>query len=94
VLPIAEYDHGGGRCSVTGGYVYRGTAVAALRGFYVYADYCSGQIWAIQYLAASPATPTLLLDTSLVISSFGEGPGNELYVVDRGGGRVYLVVAG
>jgi glucose/arabinose dehydrogenase len=88
-LPIAEYSHSLG-CSVTGGYVYRGTTQLDLVGNYVLADYCSGRLWTI------PATGTALtqrLDTSLSITSFGEGESGELYAVDLGGGRLYRVVA-
>ena len=46
--PVLEFDHGGGRCSVTGGYVYRGKLVPALVGGYVFADFCSGEIWVRQ----------------------------------------------
>ena len=42
--PVAEYSHGGGNCSISGGYVYRGKAIPALRGRYVYGDYCSGAV--------------------------------------------------
>ena len=46
VFPVAEYTHGDG-CSVTGGYVYRGSR-AALRGRYIYGDYCSGNVWSFK----------------------------------------------
>jgi glucose/arabinose dehydrogenase len=85
-LPLVEYSHASnGRCAVTGGYVYRGSAVAALRGWYVYGDYCSGEIFAVAAGASSPASPVRLLDTGLLISSFGESAGGELYVVDLAG---------
>ncbi len=90
--PVLEYDHSNGRCSVTGGYVYRGTAIPALVGGYLFADYCSGEIWVISATAASPAAKTRLLDTPYTISSFGEGGSNELYVLDRGGGNLYAIV--
>jgi glucose/arabinose dehydrogenase len=89
VLPVVEYGHGEG-CSVTGGYAYRGSAVPALYGKYVFADYCSGRIWTIPRKPGATATKSLLMDTSLNISSFGEGSTNELYVVDRGG-AIYLL---
>ncbi|HET6521006.1 MAG TPA: PQQ-dependent sugar dehydrogenase [Geminicoccaceae bacterium] len=79
--PIAEYAHGGGRCSVTGGYVYRGRAVPALTGTYVYGDYCSGEVFGLRM-----RRPAVLLRTNLRIASFGEDEAGELYVVDRGGG--------
>jgi glucose/arabinose dehydrogenase len=88
--PLLEYDHGNGRCAVTGGYVYRGSAIPALVGGYVFGDYCSGEIWVVAANAAAPATKTLLLDTSLAISSFGENASGELFVTDLGG-RLYRV---
>jgi glucose/arabinose dehydrogenase len=90
--PLGEYDHGGGRCAVTGGYVYRGTLIPALVGGYVFADFCSGQIWVYNSTATMPAAKTLLLDTSLTISSFGENAAGELYVLDRNGGRLYAIL--
>lgn len=81
VLPVVEYDHNGGNCSVTGGYVYRGAAFPLLTGVYFYGDFCSGRIWG--YDAQDPdANPRLLLDTDMQISSFGEDAEGELYVVD------------
>jgi glucose/arabinose dehydrogenase len=84
-LPITEFDHGNGRCSVTGGYVYRGAAIPALAGSYVFADFCSGEIFWITANAAPPQARHLLLDTAFNISSFGEDAAGELYVVDHGG---------
>src|SRR5215213_8488814 len=92
-LPVAEYGHSNGRCAVTGGYVYRGSRIPALVGGYVFADYCSGEIWVISAAASSPATKTRLLDTPYQISGFGEGSGGELYVLDHGG-AMYLIVQG
>jgi glucose/arabinose dehydrogenase len=92
--PVVEYDHNGGRCSVTGGYVYRGNKVPALVGGYVFADYCSGEIWVINATATSPAARKLLLDTDLMISSFGEDAAGNLYVLDLAGGRMYAVLQG
>jgi glucose/arabinose dehydrogenase len=89
MLPIAEYSHSDG-CSVTGGYVYRGTTQLDLVGNYVLADYCSGRVWTI---SAGSSALTQRLDTSLAISSFGESETGELYAVDLGGGRLYRVVA-
>ncbi len=90
--PIVEYEHLNGRCAVIGGYVYRGTAISALVGRYVYGDFCTGEIWTISSTATSPATPVLQLDSSLTISSFGENQAGELYVTDRGGGKLYAIV--
>jgi glucose/arabinose dehydrogenase len=91
--PLLELDHGGGRCAVTGGYVYRGSEIPVLRGGYVFGDFCSGEIWVVAANAGAPATRTRLLDTGLLISSFGETGAGELYVVDLNG-RLYRVVQG
>ncbi|MGH7311460.1 MAG: PQQ-dependent sugar dehydrogenase, partial [Candidatus Rokuibacteriota bacterium] len=82
--PITEYSHTGGRCSVTGGYVYRGVRGALPPGAYVFADFCTGEIFQL-HPAASGAPQTLLLDTTLNIASFGEDQAGELYVVGLGG---------
>jgi glucose/arabinose dehydrogenase len=82
--PIFEYAHTGGRCSITGGYVYRGTRGTFPLGTYVFGDFCTGEIFALR-AAASGAPLTLLLDTDLSISSFGVDEAGEIYVVGLGG---------
>jgi glucose/arabinose dehydrogenase len=79
--PRAEYRHARGRCSVTGGYVYRGRAIPELEGTYLFGDFCSGEIFGLR-----KGVRSLLLATDLRISSFGEDEAGELYVVDHGGG--------
>lgn len=83
-FPVAEYSQDGGHCAVTGGYVYRGNAVPALRGVYLYADYCSGTVWGLAPDRGEWVTRTLLT-TEHRISSFGEDEAGELYVVDHTG---------
>jgi glucose/arabinose dehydrogenase len=78
--PIAEYGHTGGRCAVTGGYVYRGNRGTLPAGTYVFADFCTGEI-----LALNGEALTLLIASNLSISSFGEDQDGELYVVNLGG---------
>jgi glucose/arabinose dehydrogenase len=90
--PIFEYAHTGGRCSITGGYVYRGTRGTFPLGTYVFGDFCTGEIFALR-AAASGAPLTLLLDTELSISSFGEDEAGEIYVVGLDG-TVHQVQAG
>ena len=83
--PVATYTHSNGRCAVTGGYVYRGTNIPALRGWYVFGDYCSGEIWAISSSAGDHKTKHLLRNSGVSITSFGENASGELFVVGRGG---------
>lgn len=85
-LPVAEYGHEGGRCSIIGGYVYRGRAIHALRGTYVYGDFCSGEVFAFKPPREGRAIPGVLLKTGFRISSFGEDEAGELYLVDLSGG--------
>jgi len=91
LYPVAEYTHSEG-CSVTGGYVYRGPSIASLYGRYVFGDFCSGRIWTVPSGGASPMKKTLLMDTAMTISSFGEDDRGELFVVDHGG-TVYRLAA-
>ncbi len=82
IQPLLEYDHSAGRCSITGGYVYRGARATFPQGSYIYADYCTGEIW--QFLNGQIS---LVQDTTFNISSFGEDEGGEIYVTDLNGGR-------
>jgi glucose/arabinose dehydrogenase len=92
VLPISGYTHDLG-CSVTGGYVYRGSESPALTGGYIFADYCSGTIWGIDARAQNFTDPVPLLESGLSISSFGLDEDGELYLTDLSEGRVFQVVA-
>lgn len=74
-MPVFEYDHSGGRCSITGGYIYRGTAIPSLYGRYVYADYCDGLVRAF-----GPGAPGGGTSTGSLVLSFGEDLAGELYV--------------
>jgi len=93
-MPVHDYTHNDG-CSVTGGYVYRGTRVPALTGHYLYADYCDGWVRSFRWLsgAATDHRDWPSLAPGGPISSFGEDGRGELYVVVHGGrGAVYRVV--
>jgi glucose/arabinose dehydrogenase len=90
VLPVAEYDHSG-HCSVSGGYVYRGAAFPVLNGVYVFADYCSGALWATVADGEGWATYPML-QSGMMLSSFGEDEAGEVYVTDLSGGGVYQLV--
>lgn len=93
-FPIVEYSHSVGK-SVTGGYVYRGSADPALRGVYLYGDFETGKIWGLRREGAdgtalvSPEN-ALLLDSDLMLASFGEDEDGELYAVDLNG-AVYRI---
>src|SRR5690606_943522 len=83
-LPVTEYSHEFG-CSVTGGAVYRGGAWPALVGAYLFADYCSGLVWAIDASADEVEQPTIVAETGRSISSFGEDEDGELWATDLSG---------
>ncbi|WP_332862824.1 PQQ-dependent sugar dehydrogenase [Janthinobacterium svalbardensis] len=93
VLPAIEYGHDtAGGCSITGGYVYRGTALPELAGQYLYSDYCSGWLKSFSY---SNGTASAVTDWGISnvgnILSFGQDAQNELYMLS-GTGKVYRVV--
>lgn len=80
-FPVKEYANAGGDCSITGGYIYRGTRRPDLVGRYIYADYCSGKIWKFLYQNGTISEDQLLLTAPWNISSFGVDQHNELYIV-------------
>jgi glucose/arabinose dehydrogenase len=83
--PILEYQHGDDGCSITGGYVYRGSAIPALRGAYVYGDYCSGKVWAIAVDGTKVAQQVQLGEVADLVS-FGQDAEGELYALSLDGG--------
>lgn len=89
VAPVAVYNHSSG-CSVTGGYVYRGTAFPGLVGVYLYGDFCSGNIWGMYKNNSNQWVGKLIKDTGYNISSFVEDEAGELYVLSIGGDLVHI----
>ena len=94
-LPVLDYQHGANDangCAVTGGYVYRGTALPELAGAYLYSDFCGGWLKSFVY---SNGAATAQVDWGIVnvgnITSFGQDGQNELYLLSSGGG-VYRIV--
>jgi glucose/arabinose dehydrogenase len=89
-LPVVEYSHSDG-CSITGGYVYRGTRVPALSGQYLYSDYCTHFMHSYKRSNGVGYDWTPQLDPGGNVSSFGEDARGELYVLTLGG-RLYRIV--
>ena len=92
--PVAEYSHDKG-CSVTGGYMYRGDKIPALRGQYLYADYCSNRLWSLR-LGGRPVERTAVLTAAGgvdTIASFGQDSRGELYIVSQSGSIWKIVKA-
>src|SRR5262249_4936666 len=83
-MPVAQYTHDVG-CSVTGGYVYRGTQVHAAIGRYFYGDFCSGTVWSLTAGPGGVSAPRREPFTVKNLSSFGEGAAGELYLVSLDG---------
>jgi uncharacterized repeat protein (TIGR03806 family) len=90
--PVAEYGHSNGNVSITGGFVYRGTEIPGLQGRYVYADFASGRIWALESDGLGGYLPEELINTSTSPSSFGVGDDGELYITDYSGNRIMKLV--
>jgi hypothetical protein len=84
-----EYEHVGQDCSISGSALYRGTAIPALVGYYVFADYCSGQVRSLQ-IADRAVTKMVPLGKLANVTAVNEGPDGELYVVTSDG-PIYAV---
>lgn len=85
-LPVAEYGHEGGACSVTGGYVYRGSQLPEIVGHYFYSDFCAGFLRSFRLVGGQATEPRQWNISNLgSVSSFGVDGSGELYVVDLNG---------
>lgn len=90
--PVAEYDHTVGQ-SVTGGYVYRGSAMADLVDWYVFGDFVSGAIFAIPADGQPTVVPNQVADAGFNISAFAEDTDGELYALAYGSGTIHRLIA-
>ncbi len=86
--PVAEYPHSDG-CSVTGGYVYRGTKIPAAVGRYFYGDYCSGLVWSLKISGGRATGLRRELFTVAGLSSFAQGSDGELYLMSVQSGNFF-----
>jgi glucose/arabinose dehydrogenase len=98
-LPVHEYRHASGRCSISGGYVYRGSAIPAEQGAYFFADWCTSEIWSLNWTQvgglAEVTNRTAELSTQGPLSgiaSFGQDGFGELYVIENGPGRIHRII--
>jgi glucose/arabinose dehydrogenase len=88
VQPVAQYSHSRG-CSVTGGYVYRGSAAPAAAGRYFYGDYCSGTIWSLKIVSGKAGQIRQEPFSVRSLTAFGQDAAGELYLVSSQEGTVY-----
>jgi hypothetical protein len=88
--PVDQYRHDYG-CSVTGGYVYRGSSIPDLVGTYLFADYCTGYLWGLVPNGDGTYTATDFIETEMNPSSFAEDASGELYLIDLDG-AIYRIV--
>ncbi len=91
VEPITEYDHSLGQ-SITGGYVYRGSVIANLAGWYVFGDFSSGRLFGVPEASTTGTVATIFDDTGLQIVSFGRATDGEIYLLDFRSGGISKIV--
>ena len=90
--PVTDYGRDEG-CTVIGGVVDRSATISPLTGGYVFGDYCSGRIWALDPATDGYRPPVQVADSGVSISAFGEDEAGAVYLADIGSGRVLRVVA-
>lgn len=93
INPVAEFNHSGdGYCSITGGYVYRGTEFPRMQGLYFFADYCAADVTALQQDSSGAWVNQIVLPNINAPTTFGEDEaGNLYYASDGGSAQVYLL---
>jgi glucose/arabinose dehydrogenase len=89
--PVFEYGHDQG-CSISGGYVYRGSALPEWEGVYLFADYCKGTIWGLLPHASGQWNAQVIYNPGFSISSFGQDDAGELYILDYSSGQALKLV--
>jgi glucose/arabinose dehydrogenase len=90
--PVFDYTHDAGACSITGGYVYRGTAIDGLQGHYLYSDYCAGFLKSFRYSNGTVLDQKDWGITAQSVTSFGRDIDGELYLL--AGNTISKIVKG
>jgi glucose/arabinose dehydrogenase len=90
-FPVHAYSHATPRCSVTGGYVYRGNRFSNLDGQYLFADYCSGHIWSLSYDGEWQLETLGIFDSEL-FTTFGEDIDGELFIASSSNNNIYRIM--
>jgi len=91
IPPIVEYIHAFNACAIVGGYVYRGSAMPPIQGYYFYADNCNAAVEGFKWPNTTPLDFSSLISPGSGITSFGQDAKGELYIM-RLGGQVYRIV--
>lgn len=91
VGPVHDYAHTLGRCSITGGYLYRGCAVPELDGKYVFGDFCTGEIWSLDPNNGNAVT--LIANVGFGLTSFGQDAQGEVYAMNLNAGTIRRLVS-
>jgi len=91
IIPVIEQPHPG-NCSITGGYVYRGSEFPILDGVYFYSDFCSGMIWSFYSNEAGDWVNQETINSGLLVSSFAEDEAGELYLMGHHSGTIFRLV--
>ena len=90
VMPVLTYEHGADGCSISGGSVYRGAVIPELAPAFVYSDYCSGKLWALDL---EGGRNLLLREGFSQVAAIRRGPDGELWLIERSGGLWLLAPA-
>ena len=83
--PALVYKHVNGQCSITGGYVYRGSSVPAARGRYFYGDFCTGAVWSFKTGLHGRTSAPVASGSVPSLSSFGTNGNGELFALSLDG---------
>ncbi|MCF0043283.1 PQQ-dependent sugar dehydrogenase [Dyadobacter fanqingshengii] len=94
IEPIHDYNQNNGDRSITGGYVYRGNAIKSLEGKYIYGDFASGRIWALELDGDQKKSNAILFENKGAVSSFAQDISGEVYYLNYGEGKIMKLVNG
>ncbi len=93
INPIDSYRHRDGACAVTGGFVYRGDSILALKGTYLYGDLCTGNVYGLPYYTEPTANSTIMFNSASFLVSFAQDNAGELYIISYNDGTISEIIS-